>query len=303
MTAPLAWCYAIPFERFLSEADATRANLWSLTLVAAWRVLLMIRVGSVLAGRSVFATMFLVMAFADAVALIAVAQMPKPVISFMGGVRQTESEQVIATVTVSVFLLGILSAPLWGIGALVAFTIRRPAWRVPVAGAGRISGGTWALAIASVLIWLPILPLTQKEHVLRTRVERDFKAGRIAEALDVLSSHQPSDFPPGWSPPPRVGYGETTPNILDVMEVLVARDHAPWVRAIYAQKLHQYLGENYSIFHWQNDLPRVVRLLQQIPEGPAIAADYRKAVESRLEEKQLPPEERESLNALLKLSQ
>ena len=168
--------------------------------------------------------------------------------------------------------------------------------------ARRISAATWALAIASVLVWLPILPFTQKEHVLRTRVERDFKAGRIAEALDVLSSHQPSDFPPGWSPPPRIGYGENKPNILDVMEMLVARDHAAWVRAIYAQKLHQHLGEGYSISHWRSDLPRVVKLLQQIPEGPAIAADYRKPVESRLQEKQLPPEERESLDALLALA-
>src|SRR5262245_8431110 len=34
MTAPLAWLYAIPFERFLSPGDATRANLYLLGLVA-----------------------------------------------------------------------------------------------------------------------------------------------------------------------------------------------------------------------------------------------------------------------------
>ena len=44
MTAPLAWLYAIPYERFLSPVGATRANLWTLGLVAAWRVLLIIRV-------------------------------------------------------------------------------------------------------------------------------------------------------------------------------------------------------------------------------------------------------------------
>src|SRR5687767_5262694 len=38
MTAPLALFYAIPFERFASAADAMRANLFLLALVAAWRV-------------------------------------------------------------------------------------------------------------------------------------------------------------------------------------------------------------------------------------------------------------------------
>ena len=48
MTAPLAWLYAIPVERFLSPADAVLANLSLLGLVALWRVLLMARALSVL---------------------------------------------------------------------------------------------------------------------------------------------------------------------------------------------------------------------------------------------------------------
>jgi hypothetical protein len=46
MTAPLAWLYAVPVERFLSPADAVRANLWLLGIVALWRVVLMVRVVS-----------------------------------------------------------------------------------------------------------------------------------------------------------------------------------------------------------------------------------------------------------------
>jgi hypothetical protein len=38
MTAPLAWLYAIPVERFLSAADSARANLWLLGIVSVWRV-------------------------------------------------------------------------------------------------------------------------------------------------------------------------------------------------------------------------------------------------------------------------
>src|SRR4051812_46517892 len=37
MTAPLAWLYAIPFERFLDPVSAMQANVYVLGLVATWR--------------------------------------------------------------------------------------------------------------------------------------------------------------------------------------------------------------------------------------------------------------------------
>ncbi|MEI4896505.1 hypothetical protein Q8G71_35005, partial [Klebsiella pneumoniae] len=80
LTAPLAWLYAIPYVRFLSPGAATSANLWTLACVAAWRVVLMMRVDSAVTGRGVESALFLVMAFADAVALAAVAVVPKPVV-------------------------------------------------------------------------------------------------------------------------------------------------------------------------------------------------------------------------------
>src|SRR5205085_6636802 len=77
MTAPLAWLYALPYERFLGPGPATSANLWTLALVAAWRVAIMVRVVSVVTDRGWAPSLFLVMAFADAVALTAVFVMPK----------------------------------------------------------------------------------------------------------------------------------------------------------------------------------------------------------------------------------
>jgi hypothetical protein len=48
MTAPLAWLYAIPVERFLSAGDATTVNLNFLACVSLWRVILITRVLSIL---------------------------------------------------------------------------------------------------------------------------------------------------------------------------------------------------------------------------------------------------------------
>jgi hypothetical protein len=50
MTAPLAWLYAIPVERFLDEAAAAAANLGLLAIVAFWRVALLSRAVAVLSG-------------------------------------------------------------------------------------------------------------------------------------------------------------------------------------------------------------------------------------------------------------
>src|SRR5712691_7085964 len=84
MTAPLAWLYAIPYERFLSPVGATSANLWTLGLVAFWRVALMIRAISVLMGYRLFAALFFVMALADVEALFALWLSPIPLIEVMG---------------------------------------------------------------------------------------------------------------------------------------------------------------------------------------------------------------------------
>jgi hypothetical protein len=54
MTAPLAWLYGIPYERFVNDVDAAQANVWTLELVSLWRVLLISRVVSVLTPCSFF---------------------------------------------------------------------------------------------------------------------------------------------------------------------------------------------------------------------------------------------------------
>ena len=71
----------------------------------------MIRVVSVITDRDIVFTFLLVMGFADAVAMTAVAVMPKPVVSFMGGIRLTETEAAIQDATLFVICFGLLSGP------------------------------------------------------------------------------------------------------------------------------------------------------------------------------------------------
>jgi hypothetical protein len=152
MMAPMAWLYAIPYERFLTAGQATRANLWTLALVAAWRVGLMTRVLVVILRVSPVAAFMLVMFFADVLALIAISVVPAPIFNVMGGIRLNESAGMIASAAFTVQILGVLSLVIWGPGALVALITMRPDWRIVHADAdeaslaGECSHGGLALA-------------------------------------------------------------------------------------------------------------------------------------------------------------
>lgn len=235
MTAPLAWLYAIPVERWLDPAGATRTNLLLLGIVSAWRVALMIRVVSVLFNVPWWKALFPVMLFADSVALSLLFIVPLPVVSLMGGIRLSESEQIIQQTAFMVGCWGGVSWPVWllgtiGVGSGPGWTLTRGGDHSPV---GR---NVWWIAAVAVGIWAVVLPFTQPEQQLRHRVELDLSEGRLEQALETMSAHERSDFPPHWDPPPRIGYGETRPGMDDVLKAIARNPVKPWVHEIYVAK-------------------------------------------------------------------
>ncbi len=87
------------------------------------------------------------------------------------------------------------------------------------------------------------------------------------------------------------------------MDVLLAGDYAPWVRACYVEKLRRHMGNYYGFYYPTNDLSALVRILGRLPEGPDIAAEQQQGVAFRLRDSSLSPADREDLNALLKLGE
>jgi hypothetical protein len=162
MTAPLAWLYAIPFERWMSPGEATLWNLRLLGIVSVWRVALMIRVIGVVYGAGplwrVIATVLL---FGDAVMLIAIRFVPVPVLHMMGGVRMTESEQLVLGTTL---LLQIVGFPALFILLTMTLAPTSAPWTPMIfSERSRVHGTSWLLAALSILIWPFILPVTQPE--------------------------------------------------------------------------------------------------------------------------------------------
>jgi len=276
MTAPLAWFYAIPVERFLSEADAVRVNLLFLGIVSLWRVLLMIQIVAVVFRCQLAAALMLVMLFADAVALVMLRMAPFPILNIMGGIGLNESERALQEVACSVMLFGIVSAPIWALGSLAVLLRRNEHWKLHSAitqpGGPGIARGVWVCALGLLVLGLAILPVPQMEQASRWRVERLLLAGRVSEGLSLMSSSGPDAFPPYWQPPPRRFYGETSPSMNEVVDALATDDVADWVQAVFWEKLSAGRHSPLRLEDMTDDqLERYVQFLSQTPDGKQVA--------------------------------
>jgi hypothetical protein len=102
-----------------------------------------------------------------------------------------------------------------------------------------------------------------------------------------------------------VGYGESSPNILDVMDVVTTREFAPWVQDCYMDKFRRSMGDKYTFLYEEktgSELACLVRVLKRIPEGPTIAAEQVIGINSRLRYEH-SEEDRGNLKELLKLAE
>ncbi len=241
-TAPLAWIYAIPVERFLSPGDATAANLWFLAIVSIWRVLLMTRVLSVWLGASSIGMFFIVMLFADSVALTLIRVTPQPVFNVMGGIRLSPPESVHLSATMLVAVLGGMSWLFWLVGTVVVIARRQPQWSLAASEsqpANSVSKASWGIGVALMAVGIALLPIGQPEQQLRRQAERLLRKGELSQAIQYISRFPREDFPAVWDPPPRVGYGEELPSPLDVLREAELNQSPAWLRELYVEKLSQ----------------------------------------------------------------
>ncbi len=254
MTAPLAWFYGIPYERFLNEVDAVKARILILGLVTIWRVVLMSRVFSVLIPCSFFAAFSKLGTFALALFYTALMYARVPLIGFMGGVRVPPSAEPVVTAYQVVMFYGFFALVIGGIGLLVSICIKEPDWSLkgflPVEHRTIASRQLLIAALSVTLVFGAAMPITQREQWLRYQVEAEYKAGNIDRALTTLSMHRRTEFPPQWTPPPWTEYadGAQDPKFLQIVQAVQTRQDIPtWVTAAYREKAKLYLGNNRSL--------------------------------------------------------
>ncbi len=187
MTAPLAWIYAIPVERMLSSVEATNANVTMLSIVAVWRVVLIIRVICVVYEVRIFDATVVVMLFADTLVLAIISQLPDKLIAVMSGSNLSDQDAILATFASTVLWYGFFSYPVWFFGTLITWIFGRMRHRAtPLLNNAEqnISRGCWRVAVGSILIWAPILIVTQPEQLLKRRIEQNKMTDEIDNTLD-----------------------------------------------------------------------------------------------------------------------
>lgn len=239
LTAPIAWLYAIPVERFCDSVTATKLNITLLAVVSLWRVLLMTRVIQVVTTASfVMALVWVILAAALEVCVVFFfgGGFAKRIISSMGGMRNSPEEELLYSAMGTVFGVAFWTVPVSLVVALL-WRESRMLTALPKSQPGPMPWRTLAVIAA---LWVVVAIVPQRELASSVAVERFVTEGKARAALDYFASHQPADFAPARTLPPKPyesAFFEELPACFDVVQ---ANDPA-WVRAHLMQRLDQML--------------------------------------------------------------
>ncbi len=274
LTAPLAWLYGIPFERFQSAGEAASSNLWMLTLIALWRVVMMVRVLQVLHGIGGVVASIIVLFFGTVLMVIALFTMPVPIFAVMGGVRLGDADRSLALLAMFGKFIGSIAAFVLLLLWVTTFLDKRR-WTWQIAATTVPLRQLVILALMASAWWCLWLPVTQPEQQLRGQVERALRADDFARGLSVLASHPPEAFPPHWDPPPRIGYtGEAKPEPGDVLLYLL--DHPHLQEQPHGERCQRLFEDKLTAQGWiymlslrdnPTALSNLVTLLERMPDA------------------------------------
>jgi len=254
MTAPIAWLYAIPVERFMEPVAAAKTNITLLVIVSIWRVLLMSRVLQVVC-RAPFSRSLIWTLFPAAVEVLIVAFLggffTRAIMMSMAGLRNSPAEDVIHSAVGNAFTMSFYGAPFLLIVAifwkcskiLVPFPKRTPAM-YPVK----------SLLIATIC-WVIVAIPNQRQLWHSAQVEVMMKEERFQELLAYYSSHERKDFAPARILPPKMYEGSSFTQLPLLISRLDGKE-PPWVRELMVEKLKEIeismIPVHWNLANWEN---------------------------------------------------
>ena len=196
----------------------------------------------------------------------------------------SESEALILSTVGVTYRLVLLTWPLWLITTIMVISSKRLS--INTVASLRIertaAKSVWALCVVSILIWGPVLLVTQPEQQLVRLVERDLRSGHIENTLATMSKHERGDFPPHWIPV----WPRTAPWLEAVLGAIVENDTKPWVFDMFVGELAR---AKRSVFypHWDLDsdgFDRFLDLLERLPGDSPIVSMYEDTLAALLHE-------------------
>lgn len=191
LTAPCAWLYGIPVERFTDIYTATQWNIGFLVAVSLWRVFLMVRAVRVLSGAPWPRVTLLILAPASIEMFFGSTVKSMSLVGVMGGVRLPphnrlllEASHMTTALSFWVCILSIVGLFLFRGKATNALSRLKARFPVKAAILAAACFGVWILAA------FPGYKQVHNRQVLRSLIRQQ----RYAEAVAFASIRQREDF-------------------------------------------------------------------------------------------------------------
>lgn len=259
MTAPLAWLYGLPFDAVCSRLQATKARMWTLLIVAMWRVLLMVRVVSVVCSVSGGLSFLYVSSYSVIVAVVAMwSTLPnKPdtvpqVVSLMGGVSGSPLPDELNLVRNVATVSGVL---FFG-GACILLPILFWSWSpLPLhmlVTSRDVQPSLWNFTLGVCIFFAALVIWYQRRFRSENEISEAIRQEQFANAIKRLNQLTPNRLPWNWQPPFEDIYrgGSAAP----LFQLLTANDQTPgpvWVHATLTTSLGDFVRR--PILWWFDD--------------------------------------------------
>lgn len=279
MTAPIAWLYAVPVERFLGSYQAAQANLSLLAIVSIWRVLLLARIISVLQEVPFIRALGWVLVGACLETLIVgffgslfSPAFGRRVMAAMGGMRNSPEEELMlsalgnALAAASIVLFVVLLV-------LASFRFRQSARAFP----SRISQPLPRISLVALAVgWLIIaIPAQLEQQHFRAHAVM-IESGKYRESVEFLGRHSRNDFPPARRLEPNPYEHRAFEQLPKVIAALQPTD-PEWVRTVYMSHMEVLLSHRYMP-GGPLAMTEVMLTLERLPEGREWVARNRNKV-------------------------
>ncbi len=290
MTAPIAWLYAIPVERFLNSYQAAQANIALLATVSIWRVMLMSRVIAVLYQLHFLRALVWVLVAASLEVIVVMffgAPLSNSILAGMAGMRNAPEQSLLNNV------LGGTWAWSWG-GLLVCVIVLasrrfqgviRP---MPEAFPGKVP---WSLLLSLVIMWTLIAVQPQREQYRFVTHAALVTKGDYTEALTYLARHKQSDFPASRRLEPNPYTYRVWKDLPPTISRLTV-ETTPWIRQVYLNHLTTTLEHYHSHYDLTNVTPMLLAM-EALPEGRDWVLTNQVAFARRILGRYIPKESKE----------
>lgn len=233
MTAPLAWSYAFPIEIMTDELTALKFNLAMLSIVSIWRVLLFSRVIAVQFAVPMLAVLPMVLLPCMMIAFVASIVATLPMISLMGGIRLTQTQQTLMDFQNNVLAIcfyGLIPILILTSVAIVVIRRRHHSFQELRPLDGKIRRRAWTLPIVATGLLLAGASFFQPLLYRATEVDTLLENDRVVEAIQMMQVDGQNAFPVVWDPPPCFPdrYSQT-PAIADLVAGIEITQCQPWI--------------------------------------------------------------------------